>query len=188
MKIKTLVIIVCLIAAGAVVYFLAKDYFIFEKNTAAAVLKAYQLYTAQEKQREISLYFGNADTDGFKTVKNKIFETPQQVNQVKQALLLLLAGPQQGAIRVIPEGTLLRDVYFDANGAIYADFSQELGLNLPGGSTSEYLAVYSILNTIFNNFSWVKGVRILVDGKEIETLSGHISLEGTFRPEDASGG
>jgi spore germination protein GerM len=184
MKIKNIMIIICVISAAALIFYVAGNYFIIEKNTSTAVLKAYQLYTSQEKQREVTLYFGDPASDGFKAVKNKIFESTQQINQVKQILLMLLAGPGQEALRVIPEGTLLRDVYLDANGTVYADLSQEISLNSPGGSTAEYLTVYSIINTIFENFSWVRGIRILVDGKEIGTLSGHISLEGIFRPED----
>jgi spore germination protein GerM len=187
MKRKNLIIAACVLAAAAAVLFIARNYFLFEENTATAALKAYQLYTAGEKEKEISLYFGSQDTDGFKAVKSRIYDTPRQVNQVKQALLLLLAGPGEAALRVIPEGTMLRDVYIDANDIVYADFSQEIGLNSPGGTTAEYLAVYSILKTIFNNFSWARGARILVDGKETETLTGHISLEGIFRPDDAAG-
>lgn len=184
MKVKNVIIMVFAAAAAAVAFFTAKDYFIQEKNTAAAALKAYQLYTAQEKQKEIVLYFGDPASDGFKTVKNTIFDTPRQINQVKQALLQLLAGPPQDVLRVIPEGTILRDSYIDANGILYADFSQEISLNLPGGTTSEYLAVYSILNTLFENFSWIRGARLLVDGKETDTLSGHISMDRVFRPAE----
>lgn len=180
---KTLLVILVLAALGAL-YMYFKDYFVFERKTAASALKAYQLYTAQEKQLDAALYFGDPASDNFKTAAVKIFETKQAVNQVKQALLLLLQGPPQGCVRVIPEGTVLRDAYLDQNGMLYADFSQEIAANQPGGSTAEYLTVYSVLNTVFKNFPWVKGVRMLVDGKETDTLSGHISLEGIFGPDD----
>jgi spore germination protein GerM len=181
MKNSKVLIFLCVICAAAAAIFL-RSYFSVEKNTAAAALKAYQLYAAGEKLREITLYFGNPESDGLKEFKNKIFESEQQINQVKQVLLLLLSGPEQNGMRVIPEGTVLRDVYFDATGTVYVDLTQEISLNSQGGSTAEYLTVYSILNTVFENFSWVRGVRILVDGKEAKTLSGHISLEGIFRP------
>jgi spore germination protein GerM len=180
---KWIVIILLCAAAAAAAFYYFSGGMMPEKNTVAAALKAYQLYTSEEKKREINLYFGAADSDGFAAAKGVIYETPLQVNQVKQAVLLLLAGPSQGTLRVIPEGTILRDVYLDSNGIAYTDFSQELSLNLPGGTTSEYLAVYSVLKTLFDAFPWIKGVRILVDGKETATLSGHLSLEGIFRPE-----
>lgn len=182
MKDKLPAIIATLVIAAAAVILVARNYFVLERNNAAAVVKAYQLYTAEEKLVDINLYFGDPDTDGFKAVKTGVFETPLRVNQAKQAVLKLLEGPPQGVLRVIPEGTMLRELYLDANGIVYADFSQELALNLPGGSTSEYLAVYSITNTLFDNFAWIRGLRILVDGKETTTLTGHVSLDGIFRP------
>jgi spore germination protein GerM len=182
---KTLLAILALVVLGAL-YMYFKDYFLFERKTAASVLKAYQLYTAQEKQADVTLYFGDPASDKFKTAGAKIYETRQMVNQAKQAILALLQEPPQGCLRVIPEGAMLRDAYLDQNNILYADFTQEISVNHTGGSTAEYLTVYSILNTIFANFPWVKGVRILVDGKETETLAGHVSLEGIFRPEDIS--
>lgn len=187
MKIKIIIITLCVFVAAGAVFFFSRDNFIIEKDTAAAALKAYQLYTAAEKQKEITLYFGNPGNDGFKPVKTGIFETPILINQVKQALLLLLAGPPQDALRLIPDGTMLRDAYIDSSGIVYADFTQELNLNSPGGSTAEYLTVYSVLYTLFQAFPWIKGIKIIVDGRETMTLAGHISLESVFRPDDISG-
>jgi spore germination protein GerM len=181
---KTFLIILLVLVAGAAAFYYGQNYMIFNRKTVEGAVRAYQLYSAQEKQADISLYFGDPASDGLLAVKSKIYETPQLINQAKQAIMLLLEAPPQGALRVMPEGTLLRDAYLDSNGTLYVDFSQDITLNHTGGTTAEYLTVYSVLNTMFANFNWIKGVRFLIDGKEAETLAGHISLSGIFRPED----
>ena len=61
------------------------------------------------------------------------------------------------------------------NGTAVVNFSKELQTNFVGGSTGEEMLVGSIVNTL-TEFSEVKNVHILVEGKNIETLSGHMDL------------
>jgi hypothetical protein len=66
----------------------------------------------------------------------------------------------------IAEGGLLR-VNFD--GALSKDH--------PGGSSAEMMTIYSIVNSLTLNFPQVKRVQILIDGKAVESIAGHISLK-----------
>ena len=50
----------------------------------------------------------------------------------------------------------------------------------PGGSTLELLTVYAIVNTVTANLSAVERVQILVDGKQADTLAGHVDLRRPF--------
>jgi hypothetical protein len=50
-----------------------------------------------------------------------------------------------------------------------------------GGSLDEALAVFAIVNAITVNLPDVTGVQILVDGKEVDTLAGHIDLRHPLR-------
>ena len=47
--------------------------------------------------------------------------------------------------------------------------------NFVGGSTGEEFLVGSVVDTL-TNFPEIKRVKILVQGREIETLSGHMDL------------
>ena len=38
------------------------------------------------------------------------------------------------------------------------------------------MTVYSVVNSLTLNFPEIKGVQFLVEGKEIETIAGHLSL------------
>ena len=48
--------------------------------------------------------------------------------------------------------------------------------NHHGGSLDEILAVYAIVNALTVNLADITSVQILVDGKEVDTLAGHVDL------------
>jgi spore germination protein GerM len=96
----------------------------------------------------------------------------------------LFEDAPENYVRVIPEGTSIREVFIDTNSILYVDLSEEFMINNKGGSTLEYLSVYSILKTIFTNFNQIRGIKLLINGTEQETVSGHLSISDIFRPDD----
>ncbi|RMF87294.1 MAG: hypothetical protein D6736_13125, partial [Nitrospinota bacterium] len=86
-------------------------------------------------------------------------------------------GPQQGNRRLLPARTRVRGVYLDTEGTAYVDFSSALQEDHPGGSWWELLTIYSIVDSLTQNFPEVRRVQLLVEGKEIETLSGHVRTD-----------
>jgi hypothetical protein len=66
--------------------------------------------------------------------------------------------------------------YVSDNGIIYLDMSQELKQNFKGSLTDEYLLIHGLIHSLKANLSEVKGVQILLDGREVESLGGHIKL------------
>ena len=60
-------------------------------------------------------------------------------------------------------------------GVACVSFSLLLVKDFVGGSTGEEMLVGSIVNTL-TEFPEVKKVRILIDGKSVESLSGHMDL------------
>ena len=61
-------------------------------------------------------------------------------------------------------------------GEAFVDFSGELVSRHSGGSTDEILTVYTIVDALTANLPAVTSVQVLVDGKQIETLAGHVDL------------
>jgi len=93
----------------------------------------------------------------------------------------LARGPKNGdGVRTLPEGTKVRSVVLDDSGCAFVDFSRELVANHPGGSTGELLTIRSIVRTLASNFPEVSSVRVLVEGREIETIAGHIDASTPF--------
>ena len=76
----------------------------------------------------------------------------------------------------VPPGTALRAVYLTERGDAYVDLSREAVTAHPGGTLSELLTVYTIVNALTVNLPAVHSVQILIDGKEVETLAGHVDL------------
>ncbi|HIU64560.1 MAG TPA: GerMN domain-containing protein [Candidatus Avacidaminococcus intestinavium] len=72
-----------------------------------------------------------------------------------------------------PDGTKVLAVEVKEDTA-YANFSKEL-LNIGGGSMHEIMLTGAIVNTL-TEFPEIKQVQIMVDGKKIETLNGHLDL------------
>lgn len=100
-----------------------------------------------------------------------------------QALEILLDGPATGSklMRVFPEGTRVLSLTLK-NGLATVNFNQRVK-ELNVGSTLEALAVISIVNTL-TKFPDVYRVKILIDGKEVESLAGHVDLSTELHYSD----
>jgi spore germination protein GerM len=72
-------------------------------------------------------------------------------------------------------GTRLLSVRL-SNGTATIDFSKELKLNHPGGSSAELQTIYAIVNSITLNITDISTVRILIGGERHDTLAGHIFI------------
>ena len=58
----------------------------------------------------------------------------------------------------------------------------------PGGSLDELFTVYTIVNALTVNLPAITRVQILVDGKEVDTLAGHVDLRHPLAEEPQMGG
>lgn len=76
----------------------------------------------------------------------------------------------------IAEGTKVRQIFVAEDGTAFVDLSREAVTNHRGGSLDELFAVYAIVNAITVNLPAIKGVQILIDGQEVDTLAGHVDL------------
>lgn len=133
-----------------------------------------------------TLYFVSAD--GLSLVG-----APQDVplgdTPVAQARALveaqLAAVPEAPLSRAIPEGVTLRGVFLSSTGDAYVDLDTAIVERLGGGSTTELLAVYAIVSTLTTNLSPVVRVQLLVDGREVDTITGHVDLREPLRKNDS---
>ena len=125
------------------------------------------------KKMNIKVYY--PDEQGMKLIAVKRTIKADGSNKYTEAMKSLLQGPKdKGQIAVIPKQAKLKSVKVKGDVA-YVDFSQDLVKQFTGGSTGEEMLVGSIVNTL-TEFSEIKKVQLLVEGKEIETLAGHMDL------------
>jgi sporulation and spore germination protein len=99
-------------------------------------------------------------------------EGPEQAREIINAQIAL-GDP---LVSAVPPGTTVRAVYLTERGDAYVDLSREAVTAHPGGTLSELLTVYTIVDALTVNLPAVHSVQILVDGKEVETLAGHVDL------------
>jgi hypothetical protein len=76
----------------------------------------------------------------------------------------------------IAEGTKVRQVFVAEDGTAFVDLSKDAVSNHRGGSLDELFAVYALVNAVTVNLPAIKGVQILVEGQEVDTLAGHVDL------------
>ena len=98
--------------------------------------------------------------------------------QAREIVAAQIAPVVEPLVSAIPPGTTLRAVFITKSGDAYVDLSREVRAAHPGGTVNELLTVYTIVNALTVNLPAVTGVQVLVDGKEVDTLSGHIDLRG----------
>lgn len=97
-------------------------------------------------------------------------------DQAREIVAAQIAASAEPLVSAIPPGTTLRAVFITRTGDAYVDLSREVSTAHPGGTVNELLTVYTIVNALTVNLPAVTGVQLLVDGKEIDTLSGHVDL------------
>jgi germination protein M len=130
---------------------------------------------ADKSSETVTLYFSDNQAMSL-TPEDRVVEVEKPVNPEKLAAAVLsglIAGPENKDMQktIPPEARLLGVNIKD--GIAYADFSNELKSKHWGGSSGESMTVYSIVNSL-TELPEIKEVQILIAGKEIETLAGHL--------------
>jgi len=98
------------------------------------------------------------------------------VEQAREIVAAQIAPVVEPMVSAVPPGTKLRAVFLTQSGEAYVDLSRELASAHPGGTVNELLTVYTIVNALTVNLPAVTAVQVLVDGKEVDTLAGHVDL------------
>ena len=131
----------------------------------------------QGEKQAVYLYFADPGSPFLVAEARAMVVDDDPLAQGRRLVTALIEGPTRGYLATIPAGTRLRNFFLLADGTAVADFSTELRDNQPGGCRMEELALFSIVNTLVLNVQEIERVRILIDGIDIPTLAGHLSLE-----------
>jgi hypothetical protein len=135
-------------------------------------------------RRTVEIYFPSRDDNGLIGEYREIFDTLTPGDRAKQIIADLISGPENdGALRALPQATRLRQVFVMADGVAYLDFSSELSEQIGGGSMEEILAVYAIVDSVVINVSEIDRVGLLINGRPVATLNGHLDLRRPLAPD-----
>ena len=132
-----------------------------------------------EKQA-VTLYFSDTNERFLVAEKRYVVREKNDAGMAREIAKALLEGSKTGLVNTFPEKAELQSVRMDGSDTISVSFSDSLVANHPGGSAAEMATVYSITNTLTTNVPVIKKVKILIGGKERESLKGHIGLRNPF--------
>ena len=123
-----------------------------------------------------TVFYASADGQALVPIRREVALAEGLVPQGREILTAQLQGAPSPYVSVIPEGTMLRAFYVTDRGDAFVDLSLEVSSRHPGGSSTELLTVYAIVNAVTANLPTIQRVQILIDGREADTLAGHVDL------------
>jgi spore germination protein GerM len=132
---------------------------------------------------ELNIWFASREEDALVLERRPVAPSQTPVDRVRASLQELIAGPKGNALRTVSAEMKIREVFIDDQGTAYVDFSEALSRTHPGGTWAEMLTLRSIIQTLVANVPEIKRVQILIEGREVETLAGHMDIR---RPLDAT--
>jgi spore germination protein GerM len=100
----------------------------------------------------------------------------ETVAEQARAIIEAQLAPGDPQVSAIPAGVTLRDVFVSERGDAFVNLSADVTAKHPGGSLLEVFTVYTLVNTLTVNLPAITRVQILVEGKEVDTLAGHVDL------------
>lgn len=131
-------------------------------------------------KQKLVLYFATKDANHVAAETVVVAKTD---NPAQTAVEHLLAGPKSPELRPVAiAGVKLKRLWLKDHTA-YLDFSDTLLKKAPGGSAYERLFVGAIVNTL-TEFPAISNVRFLVEGKNIDTINGHLDLSEPVRRDE----
>jgi hypothetical protein len=134
--------------------------------------------------RAVVLVFPEWDATGYVTEERQIPSRGRGGEDLLGLMRVLCQGPViSGAVSAFPEGTAAKGAFYNPDdSSVVLDFSKELVTGHPGGSAAEVATLTSILRTVALNFPDTRSCIILVDGSQVETLAGHLTMDRPFDP------
>jgi len=123
-------------------------------------------------------FYVASDAEGTLRRTQENVALPQERSERARAVLRTLFGrySQGSSSHPIGAGSDVRDVFFMPGNTAIVDTSAAFADSHPSGVLVEELTIASIVNTLNANDPTIARVKILVNGKERDTLAGHADL------------
>lgn len=179
MKPRTIVVAaVCIGVAAAITWVLFTALPRWSAQPAPILTGATAPAAPQAAGRKIKaqLLFVSEDGTRLSAVEQDVPYAELPIDQARAILNAQMTPPAPPLVSAIPAGTSLRALFITPQGQAFVDLSPEVAGAHPGGSVSELLTIYTVVHALTLNLPAVTSVQLLVDGKEVDTLAGHVDL------------
>ena len=145
-------------------------------STVASTPAASSATAAPGRKIKARLYYVSTDGTKLTGVDREVLYAEGAAAQAQEIVSAQLTAVPAPLVSAIPPATTLRALYLNEKGAAFVDLSKDVSTSHPGGSQNELLTIYSIVDALTANLPAITSVQLLVDGKEVDTLAGHIDL------------
>jgi|SRR5690554_345217 len=133
-----------------------------------------QLEELTEKESMVVALYFIKETENESYLVPELRKIPYSRNFTRTAVQELIAGPKTQDLQGVFSGrTKVLELEIKEDLAVI-DLSKE-ATKLSRGAWGESLTVSALVNTL-TKFAEINQVKILIEGKEVETLSGHVDL------------
>lgn len=131
--------------------------------------------------KQVTLWVADEDEGVLKAESISIATSPERQRQAEDILrsLLSIYGRHRSP-HPLSSGSGVKNVFFVDPGLAIIDISGEFAAGQTSGVFAEELMVASLVQTLSVNFPGILKVKFLVDGKEGNTLAGHVDLSNTY--------
>jgi len=126
------------------------------------------------------LYFADKDNNYLIAEQSALPHSDDLLAYGRSLVEALIEGPQKGLMRTLPEATEIRSLFKVADETLCLDLTEAIRESHPGGSQTEMLTIFSLVNTLVLNLPDIDRVKILIGGREATTLAGHIDMQFPF--------
>jgi len=130
---------------------------------------------APSRKITATLFYVNEDGMALAPVQREV-PFGETVAEQARAIIEAQLAPADRQVSAIPAGVTLRDVFVTERGDAFVNLSADISAKHPGGSLLEVFTVYTLVNALTVNLPAITRVQILVEGKEVDTLAGHVDL------------
>ncbi len=129
-----------------------------------------------ERRITATLFFISEDGMALQPVQTEVAYAEPVAGQARRIVEAQLAAAPPPLASAIPAGTTLRALYVSERGDAFVDLAGDVTTRHTGGALDELFSVYAIVNALTVNLPAITRVQILIDGKEADTLAGHVDL------------
>ena len=130
----------------------------------------------QGRKIKAQLFYVSDDGMRLVSVERDVPYAEAAVDQAREILNAQVAPVADPLVSAVPAGTTVRALFLTEDGQAYVDLSRDVAASHPGGSLNEMLTIYTFVHALTFNLPAVTAVQLLVDGKEVDTLAGHVDL------------
>jgi Sporulation and spore germination len=146
------------------------------RSTPAAASPAAAAPAGPERKIKATLYYISEDGLSLPGVQREVPFADSIEEQARRIVEAQLGDAPAPYASPVPAGTSLRALFIGQRGEAFVDLGGEVRTKRPGGALYELFTIYAVVDALTVNLPAITRVQILIDGKEVETLAGHVDL------------